>query len=248
MLARAHVLGRWELRTLIGRHPSVALPILRARRRPGQFLAPLGDETEIVIEGFPRSGNTFAVAAFHLAQQPRDVKIAHHAHISAQVLAAVRAGLPALTLIRPPEDSVLSLAVRVPDIGPRAALRGWVRFYEALAPVQGAVVVAAFDEVIADLAHVIRRVNERFGTDFREFEHTPENVARVMALIELGDLNTFGSADAADRAGGRPSEARARLKDDLRAAYRDRRLAPLRERADALYEALAGSGSGRHAT
>ena len=226
---------------MLGRYPSVALPILHARRRPGQFLAPLADETEIVIEGFPRSGNTFAVAAFHLAQQPRDVKIGHHAHVPAQVLAAVRAGLPALALIRRPEDSVLSLAVRVPDLGPSAALRGWVRFYEPLAAVRGALVVAAFDEVIADLAPVIRRVNERFGTEFREFEHTPENVARVMTLIERGDLNTFGSADAADRAGGRPSEARARLKDELRGAYHARRLAPLRERADRLYVALAGS-------
>jgi hypothetical protein len=226
---------------VLGRHPAATLPILHARRRPGQFLAPVADETEIVIEGFPRSGNTFAVAAFHLAQEPRDVKIAHHAHVPAQLLAAVRAGLPALALIRRPEDCVLSLSVRVPDLAPGAALRGWVRFYEPLAPVRDALVVAAFVEVVADLAPVIRRVNERFGTRFREFEHTPENVARVMALIERGDLNTFGSADAADRAGGRPSEARARLKDELRGAYHDRRLASLRGRADRLYEALAGS-------
>ena len=212
------------------------------QRRPGQFLAPLADETEIVIEGFPRSGNTFAVAAFHLAQQPRDVKIAHHAHIPAQVLAAVRAGLPALALIRRPEDS--GALARRPRYRSRAegGLRGWVRFYEPLAPVRGAVVVAAFDEVIADLAPVIRRVNERFGTAFREFEHTPENVARVMALIERGDLNTFGSADAADRAGGRPSEAR-RAGGRASGAFHAT-AAPalgLRESADRLYEALAGS-------
>jgi hypothetical protein len=62
-----------------------------------------------------------------------------------------------------------------------------------------------------------------------------------MSLIERGDLNAFGSTDAADRAGGRPSEARARLKDDLRGAYLDGRLAGLRERAERLYEELAGS-------
>ena len=36
-------------------------------------------ETELVIEGFPRSANTFAVLAFDYAQ-PDDVKLAHQLH------------------------------------------------------------------------------------------------------------------------------------------------------------------------
>src|SRR5205814_3293356 len=95
--------ARWEVRTFLGRYPAIALPLLRARGGDG-FLAPIRDETEVVIEGFPRSGNTFAVAAFHYAQRPRDVKIAHHAHVPAQLLSAVRLGLPAVVLVRDPEE------------------------------------------------------------------------------------------------------------------------------------------------
>src|SRR5262249_51694754 len=95
---------RWELRTLLGRYPAVALPLLRARGGDG-FLAPIRDETEVVIDGFPRSGNTFAVAAFHFAQLPRDVKIAHHVHLPAQLLSALRLRLPPPLLVRHPHEA-----------------------------------------------------------------------------------------------------------------------------------------------
>ena len=52
----------WELRTLVGRWGPPARLFLR---RSGEFPT---EETEICIEGFQRSGNTFAVIAFQQAQ------------------------------------------------------------------------------------------------------------------------------------------------------------------------------------
>ena len=44
--------------------------------------------TQLVIEGFPRSANTFAVITFwHL--QPKKVIVAHHQHVPAQIIRAV---------------------------------------------------------------------------------------------------------------------------------------------------------------
>jgi hypothetical protein len=226
--------ARWEVRSVLGRYPAIALPLLRARRGDG-FLAPIRDETEVVIEGFPRSGNTFAVAAFHLAQLPKDVKIAHHAHVPAQLVQAVRLGLPAVVLVREPEECVLSLVVRDPSLGVGGALRGWVRFHAPLVAVRARLVVATFEEATTDMGGIVRRVNERFGTSFRAFDPTPENLDRVRVLIERGDLNTFGSAEGVARGGGLPGEGREELKDELRASYRARRLSRLRARADGLF-------------
>jgi hypothetical protein len=233
---------RWEARSVVGRHPSIALPLLRARRGDG-FLAPIRDETEVVIEGFPRSGNTFCVAAFHLAQLPADVKIAHHAHVPAQLLEAVRLGLPAVVLVRPPEECVLSLVVRDPSLPVRGVLRGWVRFHEPLVAVRDGLVVATFEQATTDVAGIVQRVNERFGTSFREFDPTPENLERVRTLVARGDLNTFGSAEGVARGGGLPGEGRAEAKDELRSAYRADGLTRLRDRADDLYERLAGDAA-----
>lgn len=234
--------ARWELRTLLGRYPAVALPLLRARGGDG-FLAPIRDETEVVIEGFPRSGNTFAVAAFHFAQLPRDVKIAHHVHLPAQLLSAVRLGLPAVVLVRNPEECVPSLVVREPALGVRGALRGWVRFHAPLVGVRDSLVVATFEEATTDVAGVVRRVNERFGTRFRPFDSTPENLAAVAALIERGDRNTFGTDEGVRRGGGLPGEGREELKAELRQAYRGEGLARLRARAGDLFLELTGPQS-----
>jgi len=235
--------ARWEARTALGRYPRVALPILRGRSRPGQFLTPIGPETEIVIEGFPRSGNTFAVAAFHEAQLPHDVQIAHHAHAPAQLLEAVREGLPALLMLREPEDAVVSLVVRAPAIGVPAALRGWLRFHRPLLPIAGALAVGTFAQLTTDLGAVVRRINERFGTRFREFDHTPANVEAVLERIREWDLNTFGDAVGAERGGGGPSDARERLKALRRAEYDAASLARGREEARRIYAALAAQAS-----
>ena len=49
----------YEIKTMVGRYPRLAIPV--ARRRHGM---PVGADTNLVIEGFPRSGLTFAVVAF----------------------------------------------------------------------------------------------------------------------------------------------------------------------------------------
>src|SRR5436309_8002883 len=78
-------------------------------------------DTQLVIEGFQRSGNTFAVVAFEVAQ-PQPVKLAHHLHAAAQIVAAVRMGVPTLVLIRDPDESVLSHMVREPGITAKQSL------------------------------------------------------------------------------------------------------------------------------
>ena len=84
---------------MVAKYPSVALPI--ARRRHG---IPVGDETELVIEAFPRSGMTFAVVAFEMAQT-RQVRVACHVHAPAQVIEGARRRIPALVLVQPAEPA-----------------------------------------------------------------------------------------------------------------------------------------------
>ena len=223
----------YEAKTLLAARPALAVPLARLRGH-GEVV---DERTDLVIEGFPRSGNTFAVAAFRLAQEPRAVRVAHHVHAPAQVLRAVALGVPALVLVREPEEAVVSLLVRDPERPPAALLRGYVRFHEPLLPHLDAIVVATFEEAVGDLGRAIRRVNERFGTRFRPFEHTEANVERVLAEIEADERRRRAGLEL-ERAIPRPSELRERLKDEARTAYRGTALA-LRRRAAQLYEAFA---------
>jgi hypothetical protein len=171
--------GLYEVMTAGARYPWVALPVARWRGHG----VPLSADTDIVIEGFPRSGNTFAVAAFAVAQ-PRPVRIAHHVHAPGHVIEAVRRGIPALVLIRRPEDVVREFVRIRPALTVAQAVRGYVRFYRPLVPHRDRFVVGSFDEVTGRFGSVIRRVNERFGSSFAEFEHTEDNLAKVQPAMD----------------------------------------------------------------
>lgn len=232
--------SRRAMRRVIARFPALYLPWVRSRRRDfdGSVKA-VGPDTEIVIEGFPRCGNSFAFAAFRLAQE-RETHIAHHLHAPAQVLAAVRTGIPTLVLIRAPEDAVASLMVRDPWISPAGALQDYVGFYTPLVEHAQGFVVADFSEVTTDFGGVLRRVNARFGTRFREFEHSPANVKRCFDLLE----QIHGMVRARDRdfeAGvARPSADRERRKEAARDRLSDPRLEKLRAAARDLYDRFRG--------
>jgi hypothetical protein len=223
----------YHLKTLIACHPILALPIARAR---GHGIV-VGSKTDLVIEGFPRTGSSFAVAAFERAQ-PLELTIAHHVHAPAQVLYAVRHDIPAVVLVRPPEDSVISQVIRSPQISIRQGLMGYVRFYEPLLPVRGEFETATFDEVTQDFGAVIRRVNTRYGTGFSEFEHTESNVAAVLQEIEADYLTREPPGLRFEEIVPRPSAYRRQRKSELREPYRTPSLAPLRARADEVYERL----------
>ena len=230
----------YEAKTIVARYPALAIPLERARKR-GQVI---GRHTDIVIEGFPRCASSFVVAAFRSAQEPRLMTIAHHTHMPAQVIAGVRRGIPTLVLIRRPEDAIVSQLIRSPDLSVGSLLRGFVRFYSPLAAYRSGFVVGAFDEAINDLGGVIRRLNERFGTGFAEFIHSPENLARIDREIELDFRSRSSSEEQLERIIPRPSSWRASLSEQARRRVRNEPSAALRLRAKRVYDELAGPSDG----
>jgi hypothetical protein len=227
---RARRRAIYEAKTLVAQHPAMALPV--ARRRHG-FVVERG--SDIVIEGFPRSANTFAHAAF-VSAQPESIRAAGRVHAPAQIIAAVRWGIPAIVLIRHPEDVVPSFLIRHPQTGVRQAMRGWLRFYVPLVRYLDRVVVAPFDRVTTDFGAVIQQVNGRFGTTFAPFEHTEESVAAVWASIDSDYRTRVGAGSEFDRIVARPSEGRERLREEATAKYRDAELTEARARLRSVWE------------
>jgi glycosyltransferase involved in cell wall biosynthesis len=175
--------GRHRVRIAVSQYPTIYLPFAR-RKYPGPSPQVIGPDTEVVFEGYTRAAMTFAVYAFQLSQ-PEPVKLAHHLHAPAQAMAAVRAGLPTLVLIREPRGAVLSQLIREPHVAMPDALLAYARFYECLVRYRDRLVVADFEEVTHEFGAAIRRLNERFGTSYVEFAHTEENTRECLELIKL---------------------------------------------------------------
>jgi hypothetical protein len=253
-----HTLRRW-----IAARPEVYLPLARWKNEHSV----LDRHTNIVIDGFTRSAGTFAAIAFQVAQNDH-VRVAHHMHAAAPLLAAASRGLPVLLPVREPNATVLSACVREPHVTLRQWLKTYVDFYERLAPMRAAFVIATFDEVTSDFGGVIRRVNERFGTAFREFDHTQTAVREIFALIDeraegppwqphfnrfvsgLLSIDQYRAATAAYRGPGatrpsapqlrvpHPTPARQKAKAAVRRRYLDPSLADARRSAELAYRAL----------
>lgn len=228
---------RYEIADRLRASPWPYLTLARALRRdPYGRSKVVSRETALVIEGYPRSGNTYARVALELAQRS-PVKLAHHLHAPAQVLAAAKLGVPCLVLIREPEAAVLSQVVREPRLTVGQALRSYGRFHEAIEPVREAFTLARFETVTADFGRVIEAVNARSRTRFDTLPPTPENMERVRAAVAEHERR----AEIAVTGGGTPSETREAAKAALRASLDDPRVAHLRERARRAYERMAGS-------
>lgn len=170
--------------------------------------------TQIVIEGFPRSANTFAVWAFRQAQ-PDDVRVAHHFHYPAQVVRAAQWQIPTLVLIREPREAVTSLVMRDPQASLEQALRHYVSFYQAVVRHRDACVLGPFEEVIEDYGAVIERVNSKFGTQFAVFDHTEANVKQVFSRIEARH-RTRNEGTIVETRIARPSAAKEEMRREVK--------------------------------
>ncbi len=144
----------------------------------------VGPHAELVLDGFQGSGNSFASEAFQRSQG-RPVKLVHHLHSPAQIIKAVRMGLPTLVTIRQPTDAVVSLVSRWPYVSLPQALRSYIRFYRKIEPFAYGYVLSPFEQTTRHLDDVIRAVNRRFDTGFRLFEYTEENMRALRDPEEL---------------------------------------------------------------
>jgi len=175
-------------------YPALFIPIFRAIGGATAEDLLISPRTQVVIEGYPRSANTFSVVAFQRAGN-RNVRIAHHLHAECQIIAGARRGLPVMVLLREPEAAVRSLKMIFPSIDENDALRDWTRFYRRVLPYRDKVFFAEFSQVTSAFGAVTAGFNAKFGTDFALFDHTEQNVSDAYEEIEEIDRRTSGGSD-----------------------------------------------------
>ena len=202
---------RRSVNSFIRVRPSLFLPVMRMRPKFKDLV--VNKDTEIIIEGYPRSANTFAVAAFEYSQD-RKACIARHTHAPAQIMQAARCSIPVILLIRNPEDAVVSLVIRDQTMTLTKALKMYIWYHEAILNYVDKCVVADFSKVVNDFSLIIDQVNKKYNKSYKLFEHdktTEENIFKLVEDMEKADSGgVLRESHVA-----RPSESRKEIKDAL---------------------------------
>ena len=225
-------------RFLLWRYPALYRRIGLARHKRDC----LDRDFEVWFGGYPRSANTFAVAAFSLAN--RTVRLASHFHVPPFLINCVKCDKPGIFLVRNPEDAAISWTIywegrfKIGD-----SLDYYIDFHRAMSQYIPSLFVAPFEVVTIDFAKVVGDFNQRFGTSYASLPHNGSTVGQCFSLIEEttsvepnGQLNELVVC--------RPSPFRANIKPALlRELHTSRRLSRKLETASELYRTFCQAPS-----
>lgn len=229
-------MNKAKIKEFLENYPCLYLAMLKLKRT-GHWSRSwiVRRDTEITIEGYPRSGNSFARSAFLFAENSKR-RIATHVHSHAQVIRSVQLGIPTMVLVRAPKDACLSLVALSYQVKERevsAAMRtrakldlinnlaSYHRFYKNVLRVAEGVIIADFNLVTKDYGEVLRRMNLRYGTHFPIYESSDANKQKV---FEEGGFHLS------------PDAKRDSIKAALRDCYKLDELQPSIADAQAVYE------------
>ena len=209
-----HIPWHWTCRTLAGRCPRLFNTVFGAINDRTRIVRP---DTGLVIEGFPRFANSFSIFAF-LNPDAGDMALAHHVHSPSQIILAAKYGIPAILLVRTPEDTVIAGVAKIATHTAPDLLRAYAVYYESLLPLREHYVIAPFETVTSDVGRIVSAVNRRFETSFAPV--TPDRHAQLSkAFLAQEKLDGLANPPPNTPESLSPRLLSGRLVDRARAAH-----------------------------
>ena len=145
------------------------------------------EETDLVIEGYPRSANTFTVDFINYlignspAKEQIALSIAHHTHSIKNLEIGVKLGKPCIALIREPEAAIRSFHI-YSGLTLKQAADKYVDFYKHVYEIASYCCLARFEDIVSDFNSVLQAINREFGYEIPSSENLDEDVARVQEI------------------------------------------------------------------
>ena len=152
------------LKRYIRLYPAFYFGLFGWRRRVKKLRA--YKDSDLVLEGFPRSANTVAVLTLQYSN--KNLKMGHHLHVPAHIKYAARHCIPCLIVIRNPIDSVVSLMVMEGGGDPKRLFKHFIDFANTILSLREHIILIPFEKVVKGrLGDGVAALNKKFGTDFK---------------------------------------------------------------------------------
>jgi hypothetical protein len=198
------------------------------------------DNYDVLIEGYPRSSNTYTLYMFLVSQKhaishgktsteppySSGIKLNGHTHTPAVVIQAVRYKKPICFLIRRPDTAIVSWhiayhtdfeEVKGDNMTLEDRLDYYIHYHKAILPYKKSIYIANFDRTTTDFKSVIVGLMEYYGIKLSLDFDNEETEREAKKLIYL--FNTTSSGKINTKALHLPSESRAdeklRLTEEL---------------------------------
>jgi len=139
-------------------------------------------DTDICIDGYPRSANSFSVRMFNQANP--DAIVAHHTHSTGNLKKAIEYGIPSVALIRNPEQAIVSSVIAHEMDCLDDEIYRYISTYRWVKSNLDKLVIADFDRVVNDFNEIILAVNTKFNKSFNLLNDVNNADAQVKQDIE----------------------------------------------------------------
>lgn len=211
------------------------------RKRRGVKVNWFNKATELFIDGYPRSANTFTR---HLTRNIwPEMEVVHHFHVAAPLKIALQKQLPIFVLLREPAGAISSyylkhftlrnqqLSKEIDEQILEAQIVDYVNYYRYVLSVRDQIEIIAFEEITGTPAKTMQRINEAIPPGRRlKVEELEKEVERVRQL-PFGAKSRLGAS--------LPTKEKEERKKPLQEAIRKH---PRYMEAVAIYEQLANPG------
>ncbi|WP_346839075.1 hypothetical protein [Microbulbifer sp. SAOS-129_SWC] len=162
-------------------------------------------DSDIVVEGYPRSGNTF-FAALLMSHSLRPLKMARHRHEIGQLKRAISLDKPIFLLVRNPLNSVASFVIRE-GVSISFALKYYMEFYGYVERSKESLNVICFSEMIDRPSKLIKLVQARVPNLPLTYYGTGSDM-NVRSMIINMELEDSGGSEIRETHVGIPSKKR----------------------------------------
>lgn len=211
-----------EEKTLMaGQGMESSLTIDQLRERLSRHLAHhvCNQNTRLVVEGYPRSGNSFTVDMLAVCggSRLRREEMAHHTHEIENLLLADACGIPKMILIREPEDAILSYMI-FSGRPVAACAERYARFYRCARNLLSNAIIVHFRDAIADFRTVACRLNALGNYGIPQDQDFSLRHQEALALLRG---RASDDPERAARQVAAPSEKREEMKKAARANVLD---------------------------
>lgn len=197
---------RFRLRHRLLNSPPIARRYMRRRQGYGPLVP--NTASQVVIDGFPRSANSYAMFAFVVAAGS-SVGFSGHTHSPEALLMGRNMGIPALLTLRRPEDCARSLLQHQTGIRPDSIFDAWSGFHQPFRQNCDGILIVPFEAIVQDFGQVLALLNSQTPASLPVYDKTEGNEAKVRTLIDHSVVKyegAYAEAKVARPVAGRVSD------------------------------------------